>query len=222
MKKIIKILLLVVVALLTTYFSKEEEGSANENSDVKTELVTAVSGLEDLSPKLNKEAYKTTDKKNVKYNKTAPFLALDIDVERAIRKKINHICKIEIRRRGDGYRFSGCHSKLAIDELGDKARIKITIPPNSAGVYEAKVFAIAPDGREIIKSGNRGRSTFFPDSWDKNRIIEEVIYAVEHNVGQVSSSQYYGYSKDGRVKIDFYYTASTGAINSYFPSLRNN
>ena len=120
--------------------------------------------------------------------------------------------------------LSSCHSKSAINELGANARIEETIARNTEGVYEAKVFAKGPDGIEIAKSGNYGKSTFFPDSWSEARILEEAEYAVKNNKGFANgvdaSDGYFGFSKNGKIKIEFYYTEGTGAINSFFPSLR--
>jgi len=155
------------------------------------------------------------------------FKTITTDVASALNYRINHIRKIIFEPKGTGYKFSGCHSKSALDELGSNARIEITIPVNSHGVYEAKIFAKGPNGIEIPKTGNGGKSTFFPDSWDETKILEEVEHAVKNNVGQVPASvggapnQFYGFSKDGNIKIEFYYNDSNGAINSFFPSLKS-
>jgi hypothetical protein len=49
-------------------------------------------------------------------------------------------------------------------------------------------------------------------------------FAVKNNKGFANSIDakdgYFGFSKDGKIKIEFYYTEGTGAINSFFPSLR--
>ena len=154
------------------------------------------------------------------------FKEITTDVALALKNRIDHICKIKFETKGTGYKFTGCHSKVALDALGNNARIEITIPKNAEGVYEAKVFAKGTDGIVIPKTGNGGKSTFFPDSWDEARILDEVEYAVRNNKGLVpqsaggASNQYYGFSKDGKIKIEFYYNESTGAINSFFPSLK--
>lgn len=155
------------------------------------------------------------------------FKVITTDIRTALNNRITHIRKIIFELKANGtYKFSGCHSKSALDELGNNARIEITIPANVEGVYEAKVFAKGPDGIEIPKSGNQGKSTFFPDSWDEAKILDEAEYAVKNNVGQVPASaggapnQYYGFSKDGKIKIEFYYDDATGNINSFFPSLK--
>jgi hypothetical protein len=146
------------------------------------------------------------------------------DIPNVLKSRIGHITRITFEQTNSGYRFTGVHSKLAIDATPG-ARIEITVPKNAESVYEAKVFAKGPDGIEIPKSGRNGTSTFFPDNWDEVRILEEVEHAVKNNRGKVPQSvggtnnQYFGFSKDGKIKIEFYYDETTGSINSFFPSL---
>jgi hypothetical protein len=150
------------------------------------------------------------------------FKEISTDVNRSLHKRITHITKIKFDHKGHGYRFTGVHSKIAIDNAHGKARVEIVTPPNTAGVYEAKVFATAPDGIEITKTGNGGKSTFFPDNWDESKILEETEFAIKNNKGFENgiddADGYYGYSKDGKVRIGFYYR--NGAIISFFPTLR--
>lgn len=152
------------------------------------------------------------------------FKVINTDIAAALKRRINHIRKITFESRGTSYKFSGCHSMSAIDELKGKARIEITIPKNSEGVYEAKVFAKDPTGIERMKSGNDGKSTFFPDDWGEAKILEEVEFAVRNNKGFANGVDaidgYFGFSKNGKIKIEFYYTEGTGEIKSFFPSLR--
>lgn len=152
------------------------------------------------------------------------FKVITTDIGTALRNRVGHIRKIVFEAKSNGtYCFSGCHSKSAIDELGANARIEITIPKNAEGVYEAKVFAKGPDGKEIVKSGNGGKSTFFPDHWDEAKILEEAEFAVKNNKGLIDPTDatkgYYGFSKDGKVKIGFYYRDTDGYIGSFFPIL---
>lgn len=153
----------------------------------------------------------------------APFKVITTDVRTALNNRIIHIRKIVFESKGAGYKFSGCHSKSALDELGANARIEITIPVNAEGVYEAKVFAKGPNGIEIPKSGNQGKSTFFPDSWDEARILEETEFAVKNNKGLIDplddSKGFWGYAKNGKTKIGFYYRDTDGYIGSFFPIL---
>ncbi len=153
-----------------------------------------------------------------------PFKAI-LGVRAKVLNKKDHIFKVEMKPKADGtYKFSGVHHKDAIDNLGvGNGRIEITTPPNAGGVYEAKVFAKGPDGLEYTKSGNGGKSTFFPDTWNEPKVLEEVEYAITNNKGYIDPANpqkgYFGYSKDGKVKIGFYYNDATDTVNSFFPIL---
>jgi len=165
---------------------------------------------------------KPVNKETIVQPKKGAFLEITTDITPSLHKRIAHICKIKFEHKGHGYKFTGVHSKLAIDNAHGKARIEIVTLPNAAGVYEAKVFARGPDNIEIAKSGNGGKSTFFPDLWDETRILEETAYAIKNNKGFENgidaSDGYYGYSKDGNIRIGFYYR--DGVIISFFPSLK--
>ena len=95
-----------------------------------------------------------------------------------------------------------------------------TTPRNAAGVYEVRLeYKTVRMTTPIVKP----RSTMFPDDWDWARIKEEVEHAVRYNMGFYDSTKpwegYYGLSKDGKIKIRFYYDDQTGYIASYFPQL---
>ena len=55
-----------------------------------------------------------------------------------------------------------------------------------------------------------------------DKIIKEVKYAIVHNRGQVKDSRntYYGFSKDGKIEIHYYYNENTKEIFSYFPKIK--
>ncbi|MFJ1429671.1 EndoU domain-containing protein [Capnocytophaga canimorsus] len=87
------------------------------------------------------------------------------------------------------------------------------------GVYEAEPIIKLENGSELRKTNNRGKSTFFPDDWDEARILEEVEHAINNNHGRVpdsSTNEYFGYSKNGGVKIHFYYNTDS-SVGSYYP-----
>jgi hypothetical protein len=79
------------------------------------------------------------------------------------------------------------------------------------------------NGAEAIKLNNGGKSTFFPDSWNEAKVLEEVEYAIQNNYGKDLNSrnpnEYFGFSSDGKVEIHFYLN-SDGSIGSYFPKKR--
>lgn len=148
------------------------------------------------------------------------FKTITTDVKAALINRIEHITSIKIVNG----KFTGCHSKIAIDKLGSRARIEVVTPPNSLGVYEARVFAKSDDGIEIMKSGYDGISTFYPDGWDEARILNEAEYAIRNNKGLLVPTDpkkgYWGYARDGKIKIGFYYNDTDGYIASFFPLLK--
>lgn len=148
------------------------------------------------------------------------------DVASKVRAKINHVLRIE----GKGRKFTGCHSKIALDDYISKtpgARYELrdkVMDPSRSGVYETTPVIILEDGTEIVRGNNRGRSTFFPDEWDEERILQEVEYAVVNNHGKSlppssSKNEYFGFSLDRKIRIHFYLDSSTEQIISYYPIL---
>ena len=68
-------------------------------------------------------------------------------------------------------------------------------------------------------------SSFFPDSWNRKRIQEEVEFAVKNNKGLVESKSpadwIWWYSKDGSFKIQIQYDPKNWKISSFFPVFNN-
>ncbi len=91
---------------------------------------------------------------------------------------------------------------------------------SSNGVYEANPVIKLQNGTELVKTNNAGKSTFFPDAWNEAKVLDEVEYAIANNHGKLptkpNGNEYFGYSRDGKVKIHFYLNAD-GSIGSYFP-----
>lgn len=131
---------------------------------------------------------------------------------------------MDINANGTG--FKGCHSKLALDDYvinNPKATYELrnkVFDVNSNGVYEANPIIKLQNGSELVKINNAGKSTFFPDTWNEQKILDEVEYAIVNNHGKLptkpNGNEYFGYSSDGKVKIHFYLN-SDGSIGSYFP-----
>ena len=142
-----------------------------------------------------------------------------VDVANKVKARLGHVLRIEVK----GRKFTGCHNKGALDDYVSKnpgtryeLRNKV-MDPSGSGVYEATPVIILEDGTEIIKRNNRGRSTFFPDDWSEERILQEVQYAVIHNQGKFKGGppeEYWGFSSSG-IEIHFYYVE--GEIRSFFP-----
>lgn len=105
-------------------------------------------------------------------------------------------------------KYRGIHTKTGLEQLikenggGKYALRDLKINPTT-GVYECRPELVLKDGTTVIRDGNNGVCSFFPDGWSKNRIIEEVQYASEHIVGKLAKqrNKYIGISKDNRIRI---------------------
>lgn len=118
--------------------------------------------------------------------------------------------------------FKGCHTENALKEYvqtnGGTYQI-INKSVGIGGVYDGQPV-LYMNGKEYVKINGTfveyepeklgGTSTFFPEGWTNERIIEEVEYAVQNNHGLVqgSTSLYYGFSKDGLIEIRFAFNAN--------------
>ena len=81
--------------------------------------------------------------------------------------------------------------------------------PDSFGVYTAKVRV-----NGVNKSGNKGYSTFFPDTWSPQDVIDAINEAYENRV-QIDDSLYAGLTNDG-MEIDMALTKK-GIITTAYP-----
>lgn len=104
---------------------------------------------------------------------------------------------------------------------GGKGRIvpntKVDIGPSELGYYKAKVEIYNPDfpdnGGWKVKNSKKGMSTFFPDSWSKQKLQEEFAFAFK-NKEYKSSNIWHGTMSDG-VKLQFH--IDNGIIKTAFP-----
>nr|WP_249663075.1 EndoU domain-containing protein [Pectobacterium parmentieri] len=106
----------------------------------------------------------------------------------------------------------GFHHRASIGHEG-KARIgEITNAPNQHGVYTAKVEAFDKSSGTWVAKGRD--SSFFPDSWNRQKVMSEIRGA--YNNGTVSSDgKWSGISPSG-VKIEGW-LGKTGNINTAYP-----
>lgn len=86
---------------------------------------------------------------------------------------------------------------------GGKYELKNYRYNNDSGVYEGMPEIILNDGRKVMRRGNNGVCTFFPDEWDEAKILKEVNFASQHLIGKYDllRNGYVGISFDGKVKI---------------------
>ncbi|MBB6460304.1 EndoU domain-containing protein [Flammeovirga kamogawensis] len=163
------------------------------------------------------------------------------DVANKVLARKPHVLEIEgldkvrnyQRNRLEG--FTDCHSKQALDDFVGTNGGTYQIKNKPSSLADDQVFSGQPvilkDGKEYVKTNGRiveyetgkfgGTSTFFPENWNNARVLEEVEYAIKNNHGVAPSNnptEYFGFSKNGKVEIHFYLN-SDGSIGSYFPKL---
>lgn len=103
-------------------------------------------------------------------------------------KKISHILKGDNKKNGDG---SGFHH-LPSRRDGNTYIIEGTkTKPNKYGVYEAQVVV---NGQP--KWDNNGVSTFFPDKWDEQQVVDAINEAYKSK-SHARGNIYTGTTKDG-------------------------
>ena len=156
-----------------------------------------------------------------------------IDIRNKINVKVGHVIE-NLDVNSAGTKFTGCHSEISLQNhivANPSSRYEFRNPSydfnsgidDASRVFEANPVVIKADGSEMIKANNQGVSSFFPENWDKNKILDEVEHAIANNHGRIpekpTGTEYFGFSKDGKVEIHFYLKAD-GSIDSYFPKKR--
>lgn len=101
--------------------------------------------------------------------------------------KIDHIVKIDFK---PDWTFSGVHSRKAIHDYSNQNWVgsawfddldEVNTDWNQP--YRAKVYAKNTNGDTVLKTWWNWYSSVFPDSWSQQKIIDEVIYSIENNIG---------------------------------------
>src|SRR5699024_7371985 len=95
---------------------------------------------------------------------------------------LEHILEGELNRRGQavGFHYDQLPTKKGEIISGTETDI------NEFGIYEAKVIV-----SDIEKTSNQGMSTFFPDVWDTQDVIDAINEAYEERVF-ISGNTYEG------------------------------
>ena len=118
---------------------------------------------------------------------------LDLDV---------HIFKGEIKITGGvpgaySFKVSGVHHKDALDGVTARIKAGTQTAPNAKGYYKGKVEMYHPDNVNNGGWKTKGdESTFFPDSWSKQTVQEEIAIAFK-NKQRIAGNKYQGTMSDG-------------------------
>lgn len=114
------------------------------------------------------------------------------------------------------FEVTGVHHVISVDNL--KVRIKNKSMLDANGVYTAKVEMYHDDLKTINGTGwktKKKASTFFPDSWNQDKILMEISHAFESKtIVPGSSYRYTGYTSE-KIKIEM--IIREGKIETAFP-----
>lgn len=105
------------------------------------------------------------------------------------RDALEHILEGELNKKGHAVGF---HYDKLPTKKGEIIKGTKTVP-NELGVYEAKVVVSG-----VEKTSNRGYSTFFPDNWDTQEVVDAINNAYENKVF-ISGNTYEGLTSDGMI-----------------------
>lgn len=100
-----------------------------------------------------------------------------------------HILEGELNEKGQavGFHYDRLPTKKGEIVSGTETK------PNEYGVYEAKVMV-----SDVEKKSNRGKSTFFPDEWDTQDVVDAINEAYEYKV-HLTGNVFEGLAADGLV-----------------------
>jgi hypothetical protein len=127
----------------------------------------------------------------------------------------NHIFtgELDSQGRGKGYH----HRPGGIDQPSSNAKMvgEPTRPRNSFNVYEGKVVVFNPLTGEYVPKKGGGTSTFYPDSWSRTQVLEEILFAFDEAC-PVNGGLWEGNASSG-FKIKGFYNSSNNEIETAYP-----
>lgn len=102
---------------------------------------------------------------------------------------LEHILEGELNKRGQavGYHYDQLPSKKG--EIIQNTQT----PLDENGVYEAEV-----EVEGVLKQANRGKSSFFPDAWDTQDVVDAINDAYENRTF-ISGNTYEGLTEEGMI-----------------------
>lgn len=127
-----------------------------------------------------------------------------VDTEHFRSGAIEHILEGELNRKGQAVGFHYDQLPTKKGEIIDGTRTE----ENEQGIYEAEVSV-----EGVNKTSNRGRSTFFPDAWDTQDIIDAIneVYDIRTFV---SGNTYEGLTHEG-ILIQMYLDGQDRIISAF-------
>lgn len=117
---------------------------------------------------------------------------------------LEHILEGELNSRGQavGFHYNGLPTK------NGKIIVGTATGPNNYGVYEAKV-----EVNGIAKTSNGGKSSFFPDEWTAQEVVDAINEAY-HNREFIIGNTYEGLTAKGML-ISMYLDQNDQIISAF-------
>ncbi|SDX29374.1 Bacillus transposase protein [Listeria ivanovii subsp. londoniensis] len=126
------------------------------------------------------------------------------NIEKFKNGSLEHIFAGEVNRKGKAVGF---HSETIPDSPG-KVIQETKSKPNKNGVYEAKI-----EVNGIPKKSNKGKSSFFPENWTAQKIVDEINHAFS-NKSHIDGNIYLGEASNG-IKIQMYLDKQDKIISAF-------
>lgn len=117
---------------------------------------------------------------------------------------LEHILEGELNNRGNavGFHYDGLPTKKGEVISGTET------DPNEHGVYEAKVKVSG-----VAKTSNGGRSSFFPDEWSAQQVVDAINEAYDDR-NFMTGNTYEGFTSEG-VLISMYLDQNDRIISAF-------
>jgi len=117
---------------------------------------------------------------------------------------LEHILEGELNGRGQavGFHYDGLPTKKGQIISGTETE------PNEQGVYEAKV-----EVSDVAKTSNGGKSSFFPDEWTAQEVVDAINEAYEDR-NFITGNTYEGFSSEGTL-ISMYLDQNDQIISAF-------
>ncbi|HLR72383.1 MAG TPA: EndoU domain-containing protein [Pseudogracilibacillus sp.] len=117
---------------------------------------------------------------------------------------LEHILEGELNKQGEAVGFHYAQLPTRNGEVIEETETE----EDDHGIYEAKVIV-----SEIEKTSNGGKSTFFPDHWDSQDVVDAINEAYDNRTF-ISGNTYEGLTEEGII-IRMYLDTSEKIISAF-------
>lgn len=127
-----------------------------------------------------------------------------VDTENFQHHALEHILEGELNRKGQavGFHYEGLPTKKGEVIEGSATE------PNEFGVYEGKVIVSG-----VEKVSNNGKSTFFPQRWSAQEVVNAINEAYENRT-YITGNTYEGLTEEGMI-IQMYLNNNEKIISAF-------